>query len=535
MSLDIISLGNNPVFDGTNLSITAQPGPLGGDGLVNVGHSSAINMDLGTVTVKGNLQDLDAGKNALTSNIQAINVNSTSGTAVWTLRGNVGTLHIAHGLRGAEIDILVNGAKLGALNVGGSLLGGTMGHAGTIESTGGVIGQVNIGRDMRGGAAADTGDIQCLGGDIAGVKIGGSLVGGTASYSGRIIATAGSIGPVKIGGNLESNGPVTGTLLTDSSLIYAQLGGNNDGPVASITSISIGGSVVGVGNNANTQTWADGSIGPVKIGRSLLGGPGNDSGEIQGAGGIASVVVGGSLVGGAGMNSGSVQSLHGDIGRVKIGGSLLEADGDFSATIHSDGKLGDVKIGGDVISGSVGSSSASIESGLPMGAVQIAGNLIGNSTYFVVIEGETTASTGQLTIQSLTVGGRVEDSSLGSLSQDARIGAVKVGGDWIASNLFAGIDRGADKAYGTADDKVSAYGADNPALFSKIASITIGGQVAGTVGGTDHYGFVSQQIGALQIHGVSVPLKAGRGNDTDVANTHFILGATRDVTVHEVA
>ena len=35
----------------------------------------------------------------------------------------------------------------------------------------------------------------------------------------------------------------------------------------------------------------------------------------------------------------------------------------------------------------------------------------------------------------------------------------------------------------------------------------------------DHFDFASQEIGALKIHGVNVPLTAGRGNDTDVTDT----------------
>ena len=86
-----------------------------------------------------------------------------------------------------------------------------------------------------------------------------------------------------------------------------------------------------------------------------------------------------------------------------------------------------------------------------------------------------------------------------------------------------------DNVFGTADELPN-----NPALFSKIASIVIGGQVSGTSGGTDHFGFVSQEIGSLKIHGVKVPLTAGRGNNSSVNKTRFILGTTRDVTVHEV-
>jgi hypothetical protein len=41
----------------------------------------------------------------------------------------------------------------------------------------------------------------------------------------------------------------------------------------------------------------------------------------------------------------------------------------------------------------------------------------------------------------------------------------------------------------------------------------------------------------MTVHGVKVPLQPDRSNDAfvgGVLDTHFILGATRDVTVHEI-
>ena len=36
VQIDSINLTTNPVFDGTDLTVSATPGPLGGDGLVGV-------------------------------------------------------------------------------------------------------------------------------------------------------------------------------------------------------------------------------------------------------------------------------------------------------------------------------------------------------------------------------------------------------------------------------------------------------------------------------------------------------------------
>src|SRR5262249_29691987 len=98
------------------------------------------------------------------------------------------------------------------------------------------------------------------------------------------------------------------------------------------------------------------------------------------------------------------------------------------------------------------------------------------------------------------------------------------------SNLVAGVAAGADGNFGTADDaKISGTGTtDSPTIISKIASITINGQVLGTVGGTDHYGFVAELIGAFSVGGTAFPLHAGPDNDV------CDVGATGDVTVREV-
>jgi hypothetical protein len=64
---------------------------------------------------------------------------------------------------------------------------------------------------------------------------------------------------------------------------------------------------------------------------------------------------------------------------------------------------------------------------------------------------------------------------------------------------------------------------------SRIASITIGGQVLGTLAGGDHFGFVAQTIGPVRIGGTAQPMTIGNGND-DLA-----LGITGDLRVNEVA
>src|SRR5207248_7571559 len=63
-------------FDGASLTFSVVKVP-GGDGLANVGYINATGHDLGTVTVKGDLGQIDAGSGSATvPAIKSLAVNS---------------------------------------------------------------------------------------------------------------------------------------------------------------------------------------------------------------------------------------------------------------------------------------------------------------------------------------------------------------------------------------------------------------------------------------------------------------------------
>ena len=88
-----------------------------------------------------------------------------------------------------------------------------------------------------------------------------------------------------------------------------------------------------------------------------------------------------------------------------------------------------------------------------------------------------------------------------------------------------------DGKYGNGDDVKMSGGSvkNDAAATSKIGAITIGGQLLGTPGGTDHFGFVSQQFGSLSIGGSTFSLVSGIGNDL------FDVGITGDFSFREIA
>ena len=131
-----------------------------------------------------------------------------------------------------------------------------------------------------------------------------------------------------------------------------------------------------------------------------------------------------------------------------------------------------------------------------IGSLIVTGSLIGNSNpdgdspVIIAARGQHTVlpgATSDLAIGRIAIGGRVEfaiilagyDTRLVPRNADAQIGAVTVGGDWIASTIVAGVVDGGN-GFGNSLDAKIGLGTDTLGIVSKIASITIGGLALGT-------------------------------------------------------
>lgn len=552
-----INLFANAVFDTADLTVTAKPGPLGGDGLVNVGDINAAGLDLGTVTIDGGMTGpVSAGKNTPESTVKAINAHFVSGLTIWTINASVGSIRVGGDLAVAEIHI--NGPQgLGALRVGGSLIGNSVQKTGYVTVPNGKIGSVRIGGDILGGTGQDSGEVTAK--SLGNVSIGGSIRGATVDPGGNHTRT----------GLLESLG-TTGSVRIGGSLVGGALGSSGEiSSSDSLASLSIGGSLIGGPQLDSAFVNVGGNIlGKVTIGGSLVGGAGQDSGKISTSGAISgSVVIGGDLVGGAGQFGGELHAI-GSVDSVTVRGSIYGGGAFESGTLHFSGNVGSLTVRGDLIGGTpsrtgslllagdvgkirVGSSvfggpnvlAGGIFVAGSAGVISIGKNLVGTAAFPAEIEARgNQATTGpSVAIRSLTIGGRVEFGRIlagydwdALENPDAQIRSVKVGGDWIASNLVSGVSPGIDSLYGTSDDGPIPQLGEPDAYFSKIGSITIRGKVEGTISGGDHFGFVAQEIGAFNVNGIAFKLKAGHSNDTSVLDTHLMVGATGDVTIHEV-
>jgi hypothetical protein len=282
-----------------------------------------------------------------------------------------------------------------------------------------------------------------------------------------------------------------------------------------------------------------------------VGGVGDHSGVIQGVT-VKSVTIGGALIGGAGDGSGAVVSngTQGEMGNVKIGqdirggsvGGTLSLNG--SGFIRADGRINSVTVGGSIIAGvNAGTGtltlSGSIRAGNDLGSLKVKGSLIGNADNPVVVAacGRAEPGSSDVALGSLTVLGRVEWANilagyavdLTPTNGDAQIGQVKVGGDWVASNLVAGVRNTVPNSKSFGDGNDASIGAGNASITASIAGVTIGGAVFGTaasVNAADHFGFVAQRIKSFKVGGVALRLTASKDA--------LAVGATGDVAVREV-
>ena len=236
------------------------------------------------------------------------------------------------------------------------------------------------------------------------------------------------------------------------------------------------------------------------------------------------------------------------------GGSVSTAVSSTLAGSIQAGSLASLTVGGSIIAGTETGGGTLDNSGAvriagSIGAIVVKGSLIGNDTQRVLITAlgqPTSIATSDLAIKSLTVGGRVESADIlagynssgtpSGVNADAQIGAVVVG-DWIASNLVAGVQDDANPAFnaffGDGNDVKITDPNDAANIVSKIASILIKGTARGTIGGSDHFGFVAQQIGSFKIGTAAFPLIPGAASTLDIAG--YPVGITGDLRLREVA
>jgi len=324
-----------------NLSVKVIPQLGIGSPTVNVGSILAANfsadlsqvtqnIDLGAVSIQGNLGQIWVGDRFSTPALKSLTVGSmgdvTVGPDILTLPsyvlGPIVKMNVEGDFSASMKLIGFQFGKIDNLNIGGSLAGDV------IQTTSGLTENPN------------TGFIQ-FSGRIGSATI-GNIVGSAAANTGELIG---------------------------SSLI----------PNTSIGSLHVTGSISGGAGQDSGRVFTQSTLGKVKVDGSVTGGAGQDSGEIAGALGMVSIA--GNLTGGAGISSGAVMGeamttaatlVPVSIGSVTIGGNVTGGSAGVAAvpatsTTAIPGDSGiisaftarSISIGGSLIGGTAGTGTNS--------------------------------------------------------------------------------------------------------------------------------------------------------------------------------
>jgi hypothetical protein len=292
--------------------------------------------------------------------------------------------------------------------------------------------------------------------------------------------------------------------------------------------------VSGQGADGSLQSNIVGKLGSLTVKGDIVGASINISN-----GGIGAIVVLGDLIGGAGDFSGAIVATD-KIGNVLIKGTMFGGTGDYSGSIVSsnNASIGNVTVG-SILGGA--SAANGIFSDGTLGRVKVTGSVSGSEAFAATISAKGTMDPGKATkamaIKGLAVGGSVRFANVlagystggSAANADVQIGPVSVGGNWIASNIAAGILGIAAGGFETANPSPILGGSGD--VISKIASIAIKGAAFGTIAAGDHFGFVAEEIGKLRIGATTFPLERGAHNDT----AGFAIGPSHDLIVREVS
>jgi hypothetical protein len=267
-------------FAGANLTISARiaPGGIKGDGLADVGYIDATGIDLGEVTIKGDLAQIDAGDgDAAKPALRSLTAASLGARGLGTqLHGAAASLH-------SDLD-----GDLRTLNVNGSVA------SGVTVAIGGRLGRGVIGGDLEGTTIsalgllnpANAGDALATGALTVGGNVANSRILAGYDRAGAAANADASIGSVFVRGDWHASDLAAGIAAgpdrffgsDDDALIP---GGN--ALLASIASVVIKGSAAGTEGDADHFGFLAERIGAFKAAGSkltLTSGPGNDSSPI---------------------------------------------------------------------------------------------------------------------------------------------------------------------------------------------------------------------------------------------------------------
>jgi hypothetical protein len=555
-------------FAGADITVTVKPAASGGDGLTAIGYINATGVDLGKVSVAGDLSEIDAGTDAASNvAIKALSVfsmnlySNATDPAKSEIKGSLGSLTVKTDVTHAEIKVTdsmaaANG-KIGVISIGGFITSGSVIQAdggiaslkigasimnGSSITAGTGIGPITVGLDV-----TNSSSIKATMGDIGNISVHGSVNNGSG-----IDSTAGGMGNIKVGGGVHSGGhigslkkmgtvTVTGSVRDGGSIgtlgsigavkVGNMSGGGQIAGAMGVASVTIGDYLI----NGASVTSAMGSIGPVKIGGNVTGG-----GTVSGSTGVGPVTIGGNL--GAG---GTMASAAGKIASVKVrigvlaGGAIsghlgvgaVSVGGDFGGAITSDaGSVAAVKIKGNVsggIGGDTGVAAVTVGGGGSLGISSNNGT-VGAVKVGASLSGMILAKTG---ITSLSVGDDLNGSTI--TSNVGPIGPIKVGLNMVSSFVFGASSVKSVSVGGNVSSSGIFAGVIGTPVDATIGAITVGGNwVASSVSAgvtdvsVDGYGNMDDTLIATGISKItSIVIKGAVIGSAALGNDRFAFEA----------
>lgn len=502
-------------FTGANLSFTAKKTATGGDGRVDLGYLDLAGVDVGAITIGGNLEDLEAGSGGAAFAVKSLTARSLGGATTDTaagslaIKGKLGALTI----KGDVTNAAFSATSVDVTKIGGSILGGAGDDSSHFMFA--ATKSFSVGGSIVGGAGKNSANLE-LGGTPATVKIGGSVLGGRGNFSGQLFCSP--TVSLTIGGDIIG-GDVGGTNVDTSGLVTLQ---------AATGTVKVGGSIIGSGDYGGSLAGLDAKS--VTIGGSIVGNPGYSNGFVSFTK-TGSFKLGGSIVGGKG---GGVLGL-GETGRVDIRGSLIDSGNGGFFNIAS---VQTFTMGGSIVAGTTTGNGGSGAGFGTAGSITIKGGLQGTPDHpaTLSVSGKANPATAAdaLAVKSIAIGGNVVfgEIFIGGSTRDfvthlsVQAQSITIGGDFIASNIVNGFEPGADGFYGTADDKPDDLDGNN-LIKATIASIIIKGRATGTSSSGDSYGIQAEKIGSVTIGGRKVALDP-------LGNDNVLVGAFADLRIREL-
>jgi len=538
-------------------SISIAGGMVGGAG-ANSGRVAAINQiqridiatdivggdgaNSGTVHSAGKLQNVLVGDDLVAGKGAASGVVSADGViGQVAVRGDITGETTDAGARAGGIS----GAKqIAHVSIGGALIGGSGILTGYVESSS-DIGGVIIEGNVVGGTGVGSGAVSSAG-KFGSILVNGKLLGGAGDESGSIrsgldSSLDGTISSVKVAQGIEGGaGQSSGSIVAGSVVANAVIGANESAQVV----------IKGGAGDFSGALFGNAGMGKVTVLGAIAGDAGAHSGSIELFGAVKSLSVReGEIHGGTGDFSGAI-IVHdlitldgeraGDVGSLTVATSMVGGAGAHSGGVNIDGALKRATIG--TITGSELLVGLGVVSNGDAGKISVAGTVTDSA---VRVNGAlssfnaaslidaTLSATEEL--RSVHVTANISGSQIlagydvrgAAANGDARIGKVAIDGNWIASDLVAGIQDVSGNGFGNPDDALIGIRNDST-LIASIASVVINGTVTGTEAADDHFGFVAQQILAFKQGGQAVALNKTGVDVKELDATH------QDVSLREV-